>query len=58
MTRLRAALGSILFLVVAPLAGQLVLLAWFAGFGLLVEAFVRLYEEPTLSDRYGAEYAR
>src|SRR3954454_2021109 len=40
------------------LLGQLVLLAWLAGFGLLVEAFVRLYEEPTLSARYGAEYAR
>lgn len=38
--------------------GQTVLLAWLAVFALMVAAFVRLYEEPTLTARYGAEYAR
>jgi protein-S-isoprenylcysteine O-methyltransferase Ste14 len=42
----------------ALLLGQAVLLAWLAAFGLIVAAFVLLYEEPTLADRYGAEYAR
>lgn len=51
------AVGSVI-LGEALVLGQTVLLAWLAGFGVMVEAFVRLYEEPTLSDRYGAEYAR
>jgi protein-S-isoprenylcysteine O-methyltransferase Ste14 len=51
------AVGS-LILGQALVLGQTVLLVWLAGFGLMVEAFVRLYEEPTLADRYGAEYAR
>jgi protein-S-isoprenylcysteine O-methyltransferase Ste14 len=51
------AVGSVI-LGQALLLGQTVLLAWVAGFGLMVEAFVRLYEEPTLTDRYGAEYTR
>jgi protein-S-isoprenylcysteine O-methyltransferase Ste14 len=51
------AVGSVI-LGQALLLGQTVLLAWLAGFGLMVEAFVRLHEEPTLTDRYGAEYAR
>src|SRR3954452_2828711 len=38
--------------------GQTVLLIWLAVFGLMVEAFVRLYEEPTLTERYGASYVR
>jgi protein-S-isoprenylcysteine O-methyltransferase Ste14 len=40
----------------ALLFGQPVLLAYAAGFGALVFGFVRLYEEPTLSDRFGASY--
>ncbi|MEA2492793.1 MAG: hypothetical protein QOJ29_704 [Thermoleophilaceae bacterium] len=51
------AVGSVI-LGQAVLLGQPVLLAWLAGFGLMVVAFVRLYEEPTLSARYGAEYDR
>jgi protein-S-isoprenylcysteine O-methyltransferase Ste14 len=51
------AVGSVI-LGQALLLGQTVLLAWLAVFALSVEAFVRLYEEPTLSDRYGAEYDR
>ena len=50
------AVGSVI-LGQALLLGQPVLLAWLAGFGLTVGTFVRLYEEPTLSERYGAEYA-
>lgn len=41
----------------ALLLGRPVLLAYAAGFWLVVAAFVRLYEEPALSARYGEEYA-
>jgi protein-S-isoprenylcysteine O-methyltransferase Ste14 len=51
------AVGSVI-LGQALVLGQTVLLAWLAGFGLMVEVFVRLYEEPTLTDRFGVEYAR
>src|SRR5947208_1929183 len=40
----------------ALLLGQSVLLAWLACFALAVEAFVRLYEEPALTNRYGDDY--
>lgn len=50
------AVGSVI-LGQALLLGQTVLLAWLALFALMVTTFVRLYEEPTLSDRYGDEYA-
>jgi protein-S-isoprenylcysteine O-methyltransferase Ste14 len=40
----------------ALLLGRPVLLAWAVAFGALVFAFVRLYEEPTLSERFGASY--
>ena len=36
--------------------GRLVLLVYGAVFGLVVAAFVRWYEEPTLRRRYGDEY--
>jgi protein-S-isoprenylcysteine O-methyltransferase Ste14 len=36
--------------------GQLILLPYAALFGIAVWAFVRGYEEPTLSRRFGAEY--
>ena len=42
----------------ALILGRPVLLAYLAVFALAVEAFVRLYEEPTLRARYGAEYER
>jgi protein-S-isoprenylcysteine O-methyltransferase Ste14 len=38
------------------LLGRPVLLAYAAAFAAIVAAFVHGYEEPTLSDRYGAEY--
>ena len=41
----------------ALLLGRPLLLAYAAAFWLVVATFVRLYEEPTLSGRYGAEYA-
>jgi protein-S-isoprenylcysteine O-methyltransferase Ste14 len=41
----------------ALVLGRPLLLAYAAAFGLLVAAFVRGYEEPTLSARYGEEYA-
>ncbi len=41
----------------ALLLGQPVLLAWAAVFWAVVAAFVHGYEEPTLSDRYGEQYA-
>jgi protein-S-isoprenylcysteine O-methyltransferase Ste14 len=41
----------------ALLLGRPLLLAYAALFWLVVAAFVKLYEEPTLSARYGAEYA-
>ena len=41
----------------ALLLGRLVLLAYFVLFASLVVTFVRLYEEPTLSARYGESYA-
>ena len=40
------------------LLGRPVLLAYAVVFGATVVAFVRGYEEPTLLDRYGAEYER
>jgi protein-S-isoprenylcysteine O-methyltransferase Ste14 len=40
----------------ALLLGQLVLLPYAALFAVAVVAFVRLYEEPTLNRRFGAEY--
>jgi protein-S-isoprenylcysteine O-methyltransferase Ste14 len=40
----------------ALLLGQLILLAYAAAFGAAVAAFVRLYEEPTLARRFGAQY--
>jgi protein-S-isoprenylcysteine O-methyltransferase Ste14 len=41
----------------ALLLGRPLLLAYAAVFWLVVAAFVRGYEEPTLSARYGEEYA-
>ena len=38
--------------------GQLILLLYAAAFGIAVAAFVRWYEEPTLSRRYGEQYDR
>ena len=40
----------------ALLLGRVVLLAYAAVFAAAVVAFVRCYEEPTLTRRYGAEY--
>ncbi len=40
----------------ALLLGRPLLLLYAAAFWLVVATFVRLYEEPTLSDRYGSEY--
>jgi protein-S-isoprenylcysteine O-methyltransferase Ste14 len=40
----------------ALLLGQLGLLLYAAGAWLVVAAFVRFYEEPTLTRRFGAEY--
>jgi protein-S-isoprenylcysteine O-methyltransferase Ste14 len=40
----------------ALLFGRPVLLAYVAAFGAVVFCFVRLYEEPTLRDRYGPSY--
>jgi protein-S-isoprenylcysteine O-methyltransferase Ste14 len=40
----------------ALLLGQSVLLLYAAVFGAAVVAFVHLYEEPTLSRRYGEQY--
>jgi protein-S-isoprenylcysteine O-methyltransferase Ste14 len=40
----------------ALLLGQPVLLAWAAIFLAVTAAFVRLYEEPALRSRYGAQY--
>ena len=40
----------------ALLLGRLVLLLYAAGAWLLVAAFVRFYEEPTLTRRFGADY--
>jgi protein-S-isoprenylcysteine O-methyltransferase Ste14 len=42
----------------ALLLGQAVLIAYLGAYALAVEAFVRLYEEPSLAGRYGAEYDR
>jgi protein-S-isoprenylcysteine O-methyltransferase Ste14 len=41
----------------ALLLGRPVLFAWAAVFWLVVAAFVHGYEEPTLSARYGEQYA-
>jgi protein-S-isoprenylcysteine O-methyltransferase Ste14 len=40
----------------ALLLGQSVLLAYGALMWAFMAAFVKLYEEPTLADRYGAQY--
>ena len=40
----------------ALLLGRPVLLVYAAAFWLLVASFVGLYEEPTLRERYGAQY--
>jgi protein-S-isoprenylcysteine O-methyltransferase Ste14 len=40
----------------ALLLGRIVLVAYAALIGAVFWAFVRLYEEPTLARRYGAEY--
>jgi protein-S-isoprenylcysteine O-methyltransferase Ste14 len=40
----------------ALLFGQLFLIVYGAGMGLVMLAFARWYEEPTLLARYGAEY--
>jgi protein-S-isoprenylcysteine O-methyltransferase Ste14 len=40
----------------ALLLGRLVLLLYAAAAWLVVAAFVRLYEEPTLAHRFGADY--
>lgn len=40
----------------ALLLGQPELLAYAAAFGVVVICFVRLYEEPTLADRFGESY--
>jgi protein-S-isoprenylcysteine O-methyltransferase Ste14 len=40
----------------ALLLGRLVLLLYAAGAWLVVAAFVRFYEEPTLTRRFGADY--
>ena len=40
----------------ALLLGRLVLLLYDAGTWLVVAAFVRFYEEPTLTRRFGADY--
>jgi protein-S-isoprenylcysteine O-methyltransferase Ste14 len=40
----------------ALLLGQLALLLYAAALGLITAAFVRLYEEPTLTRRFGADY--
>ena len=40
----------------ALLLGRLVLLLYAAGAWLVIAAFVRFYEEPTLTSRFGAEY--
>lgn len=40
----------------ALLLGQLALLSYVAAFGVAVAAFVRWHEEPTLRQRFGAEY--
>ena len=41
----------------ALVLGRPVLLVWAAVFGVAVATFVWGYEEPTLSERYGEEYA-
>src|SRR4051795_6503705 len=40
----------------AAILGRPVLLAYAAAFWLVVASFVRFYEEPTLSRRYGEQY--
>jgi protein-S-isoprenylcysteine O-methyltransferase Ste14 len=40
----------------ALLLGRAVLFAWAGAFAVAVWSFVRWYEEPTLSRRFGAEY--
>ena len=42
----------------AALLAQPVLVVWAAVAGAAMWAFARYYEEPTLADRYGAEYER
>ena len=40
----------------ALILGQLVLLAYAAAFWVITAAFVRWYEEPALTRRFGADY--
>jgi protein-S-isoprenylcysteine O-methyltransferase Ste14 len=40
----------------AALLGRVVLVVYAATFWLVVAGFVRFYEEPTLSERYGEQY--
>jgi protein-S-isoprenylcysteine O-methyltransferase Ste14 len=42
----------------ALILGRIGLLAYAALFGVVVAAFVRAYEEPTLAERYGEQYER
>jgi protein-S-isoprenylcysteine O-methyltransferase Ste14 len=42
----------------AALQAQLALLVYAAAFVVVVEVFVRGYEEPTLRQRYGAQYTK
>jgi protein-S-isoprenylcysteine O-methyltransferase Ste14 len=42
----------------ALLLGRYGLLAYLAAFAVTVAAFVRLYEEPALTQRFGADYER
>jgi len=41
----------------ALLLGSVALLVYAAAFWVVVASFVRFYEEPTLSERYGEQYA-
>ena len=41
----------------AAILGRIVLLVYAAVFWAVVASFVRFYEEPTLAERYGAQYA-
>ena len=47
--RIRAAVGSVVFFLLAPGI-------WLAGFVLAVTTFVVAYEEPTLRATFGASY--
>jgi protein-S-isoprenylcysteine O-methyltransferase Ste14 len=41
----------------AAILGRAILLAYAAILWVIVASFVRFYEEPTLSERYGEQYA-